>query len=140
MRPAQVQAFYLPSYVEGGGGPSSVFALAYAARTTTTTRTELGTRINRIIALDDGTSLELRARAAWVHDSWSNPSVLATFRSLPGASFVAIGAKPAPDSLLIATGAELRFANGFSAASWFETEIAERSQSYIGKAGLRYTW
>jgi outer membrane autotransporter protein len=136
----QAQAFYLPSYTEGGGPGSSVFALEYGARTTTTTRTELGTRIDRVIPMDNGASLELRARAAWVHDTWSNPSVLAMFRSLPGPSFVVIGTKPVPDSLLIATGAELRIANGFSVATSFETEVAERSHSYIGKAGLRYTW
>jgi outer membrane autotransporter protein len=136
----QVQAFYLPAYTEGGAPSSSVFALEYGARTTTTTRTELGTRINRAIPMDHGASLELRARAGWVHDTWSHPSVLAMFRSLPGPSFVAIGAKPVPDSLLIATGAELRMANGFSVAASFETELAERSHNYIGKAGLRYTW
>jgi uncharacterized protein with beta-barrel porin domain len=90
--------------------------------------------------MDQGASLELHARAAWVHDTWSNPSVLAMFRSLPGPSFVVIGAKPVPDSLLIATGAELRVASGLSVAASFETELAERSHSYIGKAGLRYTW
>jgi outer membrane autotransporter protein len=135
----QVQAFRLPSYVEDGDG-SSVFALNYAARTTTTTRTEVGTRISRAISLDNGASLELRTRAAWVHDSWSNLGGLATFRALPGQSFFVTGATPVPNSLLVAAGAEIRFANGLSLASSFETELAQRSHSYIGKAGLRYSW
>jgi outer membrane autotransporter protein len=135
----QVQAFHLPSYAESGAG-SSVFALGYAGRTTTTTRTELGTRTNRVISLDDGSSLELRARAAWVHDSWSDPSVLATFRALPGPSFSVSGAKQAPDSLLVSFAAEFRFANGVALAGSFETELADRSNGYVGKAGVRYTW
>jgi outer membrane autotransporter protein len=135
----QAQAFYAPSYVEGATG-SSVSALAYAARTTTTTRTELGARIERVFQLDHGAWLELRARAAWVHDRWSDPSVLAMFRSLPGASFVAVGARPVPDSMLLAAAAELRLANGMSVFGAFETELADRSQAYTGKAGLRFTW
>ena len=38
----QVQAFRTPSYSESAVSGSSIFALAYDARTTTTTRTELG--------------------------------------------------------------------------------------------------
>ena len=135
----QVQAFYVPTYREAGAG-SSIFALDYAARTTTTARTELGSRISRAIALDDGSVLELRARAAWLHDTWSDIGTLAMFRALPGQSFFVSGARPAPNSLLVATGAELRFANGFSLAGSFEAELADRSHSYIGKGGLRYTW
>jgi outer membrane autotransporter protein len=60
----QMQAFRTPSYSEIAASGSSVFALAYDARTTTTTRTELGAWFDWTIPVDYGTTLSLRTRAA----------------------------------------------------------------------------
>ncbi len=136
----QVQAFRTPSYSETAASGSSPFALAYDAHTTTTTRTELGTWIDRTVALDNGALLALRSRVAWAHDFWSDPSMTATFQSLPGSSFTVFGAAPASDSLLASAVAEISFRNGISLAAKFDGEFAEHSQTYIGTARLRYRW
>ena len=137
----QVQAFRTPSYSEIAASGSSAFALAYDARTTTTTRTELGAWFDRTVALDNGAILALRTRAAWAHDHWSDPSITATFQSLPGSSFTVFGAAPAHDSLALASaGAEISFRNGISLAGRFDSELAQHSHTYIGTARLRYTW
>ena len=92
----QAQSFSTPSYSEtdlGGGG----FGLAFAARTATDTRSELGTRFERVVAVDPRFALALKARLAWAHDWVSDPTLAATFETLPGASFTVNGAAPAKE-------------------------------------------
>jgi outer membrane autotransporter protein len=136
----QMQAFRTPSYSEIAASGSSIFALDYNAHTTTTIRTELGTWFDRSLLVDDGAILALRTRTAWAHDNWSDPSITATFQSLPGSSFTVIGAAPVHDSLLASAVAEISFKNGISLAGKFDNELAQHSQTYAGTARLRYTW
>jgi uncharacterized protein with beta-barrel porin domain len=136
----QMQSFHTPSYSEIAASGSPQFALAYDARTTTTTRTELGAWFDRPVALDNDAIVVLRTRAAWAHDHWSDPSMTAAFQSLPGSSFTVFGAAPAHDSLLSSAVAEIRFRNGISLAGRFDSELAQQSQIYIATAQLRYTW
>ena len=137
---AQVQAFRMPSYSETAVAGSSIFALSYDARTTTTVRTELGAWYDWSTPLDHYTALILRTRAAWAHDHWSDPSVTARFLALPGTSFTEFGAPPASDLLLVSTVAELWFRNGFSLSARFDGEFAQHSQKYAGTGVLRYIW
>ncbi len=82
----QAQSFRTPTYSEtdvNGGG----FALGYNGRTATDTRSELGARFDRLLALNPTAALALRARLAWSHDWVSDPTLAAVFQALPGASF-----------------------------------------------------
>jgi len=133
----QAQAFHTPSYNESG---SALFALAYEARTTTTMRTELGVWLDQNVLIDNRTNLALRTRAAWAHDYWSDPTMTASFQSLPGSAFTITGAAPARDSLLYSAVAEVNFRNGISIGARFDGGLAEHSQTYYGSAHLRYTW
>jgi uncharacterized protein with beta-barrel porin domain len=139
---AQVQSFRTPSYTETGasafGGPSD-FALAYNAGNTTTVRTELGAWFDWTVPLDLSTTVALRTRAAWAHDHWSDPSLNATFASLPGSTFTTIGAAPARDFLLASGGAEVYFWNGFSFTAWFDGEFAHNSQKYAGNGAASFS-
>jgi outer membrane autotransporter protein len=135
----QAQSFRTPSYSEtdtNGGG----FALSYNARTATDTRSELGARFDRLIALYPGAALSLRARLAWAHDWVSDPTLAAVFQTLPGASFIVNGATPAKNSALASAGAEYRLANGVTLLAKFDGEFAAHSSTYAGTGTLRYTW
>ena len=135
----QAQNFRTPSYSEtdtNGGG----FALAYAARTATDTRSELGARFDRLLAFDPGAALALRARLAWAHDWVSDPALAAVFQTLPGASFIVNGATPAKNSALASAGAELRLANGVTLLGKFDGEFAAHSSTYAGTGTIRYAW
>jgi outer membrane autotransporter protein len=93
----QAQSFRTPTYSEtdlNGGG----FALGYAGRTATDTRSELGARFDRLLALNPNAVLALRARLAWAHDWVSDPTLTPVFQTLPGASFIVNGATPAKNS------------------------------------------
>ena len=136
----QAQVFRTPSYSESAASGSSIFALAYDSQSTTTRRIELGSWFDTSYILGNGSRLSLFGRAAWAHDWYSDPSVTATFLSLPGVSFTEFGAAPVHDSLLTSAGAQISFSNGISLAGWFNGEFAEHSQSYGGSARLRYTW
>ena len=136
----QAQTFLTPSYSESAASGSSAFALAYDSQSTTTTRIELGSWFDTSYVLDNDSTLSLFGRAAWAHDWYSDPSVTATFLSLPGASFTEFGAAPVHDSLLTSAGAQISFSNGISLSGSFEGEFAGHSQSYGGTARLRYTW
>jgi uncharacterized protein with beta-barrel porin domain len=136
---AQVISFNLPAYAEQsllGGG---LFALNYAAQTTTATRTELGLRSDKSFAMQDAV-LTLRGRAAWAHDYNPDRAVTAIFQALPGASFVVNGARGDPDGALVSAGAEMKWLNGFSLAATFEGEFSGNTASYSGKGVARYTW
>jgi outer membrane autotransporter protein len=135
----QAQSFRTPSYSEtdtNGGG----FALSYNGRTSTDTKSELGARFDRLLALNPSAVLSLRARLAWAHDWVSDPTLAAVFQALPGASFIVNGATPAKNSALTSAGAELRLANGVTLIGKFDGEFASRSSTYAGTGTVRYTW
>src|SRR3982075_2173738 len=135
----QAQNFRTPSYSEtdvNGGG----FALAYNARTGTDTRSELGARFDRLLAVNPNAVLALRARLAWAHDWVSDPTLGAVFQALPGASFIVNGAAPAKNSALASAGTELRLANGVTLIGKFDGEFASHSTTYGGTGTMRYRW
>jgi uncharacterized protein with beta-barrel porin domain len=80
-----------------------------------------------------------RGRFAWAHDFNTDRSIGATFQTLPGASFVVNGAAQAHDAALTTASAELKWRNGWSAAT-FEGEFSDVTRSYAGKGVVRYTW
>jgi outer membrane autotransporter protein len=135
----QAQSFHTPSYNETdltGGG----FALAFNSRSATDTRSELGARFDRLLLLNPGAALTMRARVAWAHDWVSDPSLVPLFQTLPGASFIVNGATPAKNSALTSAGAELRFANGVTLLAKFDGEFASHSSTYAGTGIVRYAW
>jgi autotransporter-associated beta strand protein/T5SS/PEP-CTERM-associated repeat protein len=135
----QAQSFHTPGYAEVDGSGLG-FGLAYNARTGNDTRSELGARFDRLIALYPGAALSLRGRLAWAHDWVNDPSLAAVFQTLPGASFIVNGAVPAKDSALVSAGAEYRLANGLTLLGKFDGEFASRSTTYAGTGTVRYSW
>ena len=135
----QAQSFRTPSYSETDTNNAG-FALAYNSRTGTDTRSELGTRFDRLLALYPGAALSLRARLAWAHDWVSDPALAAVFQALPGAGFIVNGAVPAKDSALASAGAEYRLASGVTLLAKFDGEFANHSSTYAGTGTVRYAW
>jgi outer membrane autotransporter protein len=133
-----VQAFASPSYREQPG--DSIFALAYEARTTVSARTQLGVRVDKIVAIDGAATLRLRARAAWAHDTSPAPRLTAAFQAVPGSTFTLAGASPARNALLLSAGPEISFTNGFSVAASLDAETAQGAHAYGGRGELRWTW
>ncbi len=136
---AQFTTLDLPAYAEQVISGSTAFALSYAAKTVTDTRSELGLRSDKSFAVRDGV-LTLRGRLAWAHDFNPDRSIATTFQALPGASFVVNGAAQASDSALTTASLEMNWLNGWSAAASFEGEFSNVTRSYAGKGSVRYAW
>jgi autotransporter-associated beta strand protein len=135
----QAQSFHTPGYSEAALIANG-FALAFNSRDATDTRSELGARFDRVLALYTNAVLALRGRVAWAHDWVSDPTLAPLFQTLPGASFIVNGATPAKDSALVSAGAEYRLANGVSLLAKFDGEFASRSSTYAGTGTVRYSW
>jgi autotransporter-associated beta strand protein len=135
----QAQNFHTPGYTETGLIPSG-FALAFGSRDATDTRSELGARFDRVLAVYTNAVLALRGRVAWAHDWVSDPTLTPVFQTLPGASFIVNGATLAKNSALTSAGAELRLANGVALLAKFDGEFASHSSTYAGTGTIRYRW
>jgi outer membrane autotransporter protein len=135
----QAQAFERDAYTEGDPTGTGL-NFGYADRTSHHTRSELGSRFDRTIALDATSALSLRAKAAWAHDWVSDPGVVTVFQSLPGPSFIIDGATPARNLALVSAGGELRYTNGWSIGAKFDGEFASGTQTYGGSGYVRYHW
>ena len=134
----QAQSFHTPGYIETDAIANG-FGLAFASRNATDTRSELGARFDRVLAVYSNAVLALRGRVAWAHDRVSDPTLLPAFQALPGASFIIDGATP-KNSALTSAGAELRLANGVTLLAKFDGEFAAHSSTYAGSGTLRYRW
>jgi autotransporter-associated beta strand protein len=135
----QSQSFHTPGFTETGVIPNG-FALAFDSRDATDTRSELGARFDRVLAVYSNAVLALRGRVAWAHDWVSDPTLTPLFQALPGASFVVNGAVLPQNSALASAGGELRFANGVTLLAKFDGEFASHSSTYAGTGTLRYRW
>ncbi|MBR0821969.1 autotransporter outer membrane beta-barrel domain-containing protein [Bradyrhizobium liaoningense] len=136
---AQATMFSLPNYSEFAVVGNNTFALNYAAKDVTSTRTELGLRADKSFAAAGGL-MTLRGRVAWAHDYNPDRTVGAVFQTLPGSAFVVNGAAQARDSALTTAAVQMNWMNGWSASATFEGEFSNVTRSYAGKGVVRYAW
>lgn len=135
----QFTTFDLPTYAESVLSGTPNFALSYVAQDPTDSRSELGIRTDKSLAMQNG-GLTLRGRFAWAHDFNPDRSAVATFQTLPGVSFLVNGAVQARDSALTTASAEWNWMNGWSMAATFEGDFSPVASSYAGKGVVRYQW
>ncbi|HEV2158179.1 autotransporter outer membrane beta-barrel domain-containing protein [Bradyrhizobium sp.] len=135
----QFTTFDLPAYAERAVTGNTTFALSYASKSVTDTRSELGLRSDKSFGMADGIAT-LRGRLAWAHDFNPDRSIGATFQALPGASFVVNGAAQATDAALVTASAEKSWFNGWAIAATFEGEFSNVTRSYAGKGAVKYQW
>ncbi|MDB5575421.1 MAG: autotransporter protein, partial [Bradyrhizobium sp.] len=135
----QFTTYQLPAYAEQVVSGANTFALNYAAKDVTASRSELGIRTDKSFAMPNGI-FTLRGRAAWAHNFNTDRSITPVFQTLPGAAFVANGAVQARDAALTTASAEMKWVNGWSTAATFEGEFSHVTRSYAGKGVARYTW
>jgi autotransporter-associated beta strand protein len=135
----QFTSYRLPSYMEQVAFGAGTFALNYAGKDVTATRSELGMKAEKAVPLSDST-LILRGRLAWAHDYNTDRNVQATFQSLPGSAFVVNGAAPAADTALTTIAAETIWRNGWSASVTADAQLSDTTHSYSGKGVVRYSW
>ncbi|WP_264055444.1 autotransporter-associated beta strand repeat-containing protein [Rhodopseudomonas palustris] len=132
----QTTTMFLPTFGEVG---TSVFALDYAGRQPTVTRSELGARFDDEVFID-GRPLALRARAAWAHGWNTDWQAAATLRQIPAAQFNVYGAALPGDSVQVSLGASLGLGRGWTVSAAFDGEFWKHADSYAGRALVSYQW
>jgi autotransporter-associated beta strand protein len=135
----QTTTFYLPAYGETATSGSNTFALNYASKTVTATRSELGAKFDKAMLVQGGT-FTLKAKTAWAHDWNTDRSATATFQALPGATFMTDGAQPSANAALVSLGAEMKWHNGWSIAALIDGEFSRTTTGYAGKGSAKYAW
>jgi uncharacterized protein with beta-barrel porin domain len=135
----QFTNYRLPSYMEQVAFGAGTFALNYAGKDVTASRTELGARTEKSFAQADSL-VTLRGRLAWAHDFNTDRNVQATFQALPGSAFVVNGAAPAADTALASVAAETLWHSGWSASVTADAQLSDTTHSYSGKGVVRYNW
>ena len=135
----QFSTLSLPGYRETALSGPGTFALAYAGQDTTRLRGELGLRADAQLMLV-GKPLKLEAGAAWIRNGNTGTRALASFQTLPGASFSVGGTALDRNALRTTASAELRLSPSLILATTLEGEFARNSRSLGGKAALRYAW
>ena len=136
----QAVSVFAPAYGETATSGSGAFALSYASRTATTTRSELGAWFDLTRLIGAGQVMTLRARAAWAHNWNSDPSVSASFLALSGTNFTVNGAAPPRDAALLSAAAEIKLRHNLALLGKFDSELGAHSRSYTGTAAIRYAW
>ncbi len=136
----QAQAFTMPGYSESALSGVSPFALMVDSRTATAVRGEIGSRAERTFQLSNGTVFDLRGRVGWAHDWQDTSQLAASFVSLPAASFVVSGARPAADLLLLSNTAEWRWGKGWSLLAKLDGELGRSTVLYRGIVSLSHAW
>ncbi|MBI1204791.1 MAG: autotransporter domain-containing protein [Rhodopseudomonas sp.] len=136
----EAQSFHTPSYSESATSGSNAFALAFSSRTTNNLRTELGAWFDKAIDTGSSTTLALKARAAWVHDSDTTRAANAAFQTLTGSNFTVYGAEAPKDSALLSAGTDLRFANNAVLSTRLDGQFAAGAHSFTAQAVLQYRW
>ncbi|WP_346296937.1 autotransporter-associated beta strand repeat-containing protein [Rhodopseudomonas sp. P1] len=132
----QTTTMFLPTFGETG---TSVFALDYAGRQPTVTRSELGARFDDEVFID-GRPLALRARAAWAHGWNTDWQAAATLRQIPAAQFNVYGVALPGDSVQVSLGACLGLGRGWTVSAAFDGEFWKHADSYAGRALVSYQW
>ena len=136
---AQAITYFQPGYADQVALGLNTFALSYASRDITSTRTELGLRADKSFALQTAL-VTLRGRAAWAHYFDDNRALTASFQTLAAPAFVVTGAAQARDAALVSASADVKWTNGFSLAGVFEGEFSGQTRGYAGKGIVRYSW
>ncbi len=135
----QFSTLSLPGYRETALSGPGTFALAYAGQDTSRLRGELGLRADAQLIIA-GKPLKLEAGAAWIRNGNTGTRALASFQTLPGASFSVGGTALDRNALRTTASAELRLSPALTLATTLEGEFAQNSRSLGGKAALRYSW
>ncbi len=120
-------------------GVASPFALQSFGQTVADVPGFLGVRIDGTASFG-GLAIRPVASLAYLHEFSPQRNLTNGFISLPGATFLVQGARPARNAAQTKLGAETSLDGHLSLFVNFEGEFSGEEQVYGGKGGLRYIW
>lgn len=133
------ESFETPAYAERALSGASTFALSVAARSSSLGRTELGSGLSRDYETENGV-LTADLRLAWAHQLDDLPLTQASFQSLPGASFLVTGVRPASDTALLGAGFRVQNRSGLFFGFKGESQLGAGTTILEGMGHLGWRW
>lgn len=131
--------FELPAYGEHAVSGASTFALAYAAQDTGEAHSELGARLGRAFALEDG-QLSAQGRLAWAHELEATPFEVANFQGLVGSAFAVAGTRVADDTALLGLDLDVHQASGLSFGVAMQSQLGNGTTVWQGMGHIGLRW
>ena len=120
-------------------GASNLLGLQSFGQTVADVPGFLGVRIDGTTRFA-GLAIRPVVSLAYLHEFSPQRNLTNGFLSLPGATFLVQGARPARDAAQTKLGAETSLNGHLSIFANFEGEFSSEEQVYGGKGGLRYIW
>lgn len=137
----QYGVMHLNSFTETDtGGAASQIGLSYDGRNINSLPSRVGLQVKAKTELAPGMELTVVARAAWMHEFYTDRSTESAFIAAPGYNFTIQGAQPPVDSLLSNIGVTLNLGNRWMLFGNFDCDSSSVAHSYSGMGGLSFTW
>lgn len=121
-------------------GVPGALGLAVAGRTTESLPVFAGLRLDGVFAVGEGMVARPFAQVAYIHEFDPTRNLVNSFVSLPGASFLVEGARPAEDAAQVKAGFDLAMRPNMSLFADFDGEFSGVQTVYAGKGGLRVSF
>ena len=125
---------------EGMQGGPGILGLTFGSQSVTSVESSLGIQLDTRIAMPRGHILTPFARIAWVHEFNPERSINAHLTSSPAATFSTQGAFASSDVAKVNAGLRLDLTDRMALYAYFEGEFSDRSHSYGGNGGLKFSW
>ncbi len=119
---------------------AGIFALNVRGQTASSVPMFFGARLTGDLDLGNGMRLRPSVQAAYVAEFAPVRNQIAGLANLPGAAFIADGARPARASVQVKTGAELALLDNVAISANFDGEFSNRSNTYAGKGAIKVRW
>jgi uncharacterized protein with beta-barrel porin domain len=130
------QSLHTPAFVERDSFTGLPAGLAVTSRTATTSRAELGLRLDATTTLF-GVPTAAFGKLGWGYYAQRDARFSASLIGLPGSGFSFDGARPDRNAALISAGLDIRFSPAVSLGARFDSELSRNAQSYAGAATLK---
>jgi outer membrane autotransporter protein len=100
----------------------------------------VGLRVSNGYTLANGWRIVPTGSVAYVHEFFPQRQFTNALISLPGQDFTVAGPRATYNLVQTKIGLEINLTNRLALVSNFQGEFSSVSQSYGGKAGVRYYW
>ncbi len=118
----------------------STFALGNNGQAISSLPTFVGLRLSNGYMLANGWRLAPTGSVAYVHEFFPQRQFTNILLSMPGTDFNVSGPRSTYNLVQTKIGAQLNLTNQLALFTDFQGEFSSMSQSYGGKAGMRYAW
>jgi len=137
---SEYAAWQSNAFSEGSSVIASTFALKNNGQAISSLPTFVGLRLSDGFTLANGWRLAPVGSVAYVHEFFPQRQFTNILLSMPGAAFNVSGPRSTFNLVQTKLGAQLNLTNQLALFSDFQGEFSYVSQSYGGKAGLKYWW